>query len=61
MKPTVRKLTSDEMPASWRPTWVVCWVVELDGAIMGGPYASEAEAQAVASGEKAPDTDHTAP
>lgn len=54
MAPQIKQLTGEEVPKAWRPTWVVCWVVELDGALIGGPYASEAEARAVADGEGEP-------
>ncbi len=52
MKLEVKQLKSNEIPQAWRAAWVVCWVVELDGKIMAGPFASEDEAQAVARGEK---------
>jgi len=32
----------------------VCWVVELNGTIVGGPYATEQEARAVADGDEEP-------
>lgn len=54
MKPQTRQLRGDEIPAAWRPAWEVCWVVELDGQVVAGPYASESEAQAVAASEKRP-------
>ncbi|WP_028240576.1 hypothetical protein [Stutzerimonas azotifigens] len=55
MKPQTRQLRGDEIPDAWRPAWEVCWVVELDGKVVAGPYASQSEAQAVADSEKRPD------
>lgn len=52
MKLEVKELKSNEIPQAWRAAWMVCWVVELDGKIMAGPFATESEARAVADGEK---------
>ncbi|CJK40951.1 Uncharacterised protein [Streptococcus pneumoniae] len=50
----IKHLSGEDVPKAWRPTWAVCWVVELNGTIVGGPYATEAEARAVADGEEEP-------
>ncbi len=50
----IKHLSGEDVPKAWRPTWAVCWVVELDGAVIGGPYASEAQARAVADGDEEP-------
>jgi len=50
----IKHLSGDDVPKAWRPTWAVCWVVELDGTVVGGPYRTEEEARAVAEGESEP-------
>ncbi|MCW3149124.1 hypothetical protein N8H22_11015 [Stutzerimonas stutzeri] len=50
----IKYLSGDDVPQAWRPTWVVCWIVELDGTLIGGPYATEAQARAVADGKQEP-------
>ncbi|MBB3103697.1 hypothetical protein [Azomonas macrocytogenes] len=52
MKIEVKKLKSKEIPQAWRAAWLVCWVVELDGCTVAGPFASQALAQAVADGRR---------
>lgn len=52
MNAVVKQLKSDEIPQAWRAAWMVCWVVELDGKIVAGPFASAGEAEAVARGER---------
>ena len=47
MTSQIKHLSGEDVPKAWRPTWAVCWVVELNGTIVGGPYATEAEARAV--------------
>jgi len=37
----------------------VCWVVEVDGQIIAGPYASREEAEAAASGDEDPKLSQT--
>lgn len=59
MQTTIRHLTGDEIPQGWRPTWVTCWVVEMDGKTIAGPYATRAEAQAVMDGEQEPKVSQT--
>ncbi|EIK52614.1 hypothetical protein YO5_14336 [Stutzerimonas stutzeri TS44] len=54
MHAQIKHLSGENVPKAWRPTWAVCWVVELDGAVIGGPYASEAQARAVANGDEEP-------
>ena len=54
MQRRIKHLTGDDVPQGWRPTWVTCWVVEIDGQTIAGPYATEAEAQAVLDGEQDP-------
>lgn len=54
MRAQIKHLSCEDVPKAWRPTWAVCWVVELDGAVIGGPYASEAQARAVADGDEEP-------
>ena len=44
MTSQIKHLSGEDVPKAWRPTWAVCWVVELNGTIVGGPYATEAEA-----------------
>lgn len=59
MQTQIKHLKGDEVPQAWRPTWVVCWVVEVDGQIIAGPYASREEAEAAASGEQDPKVSQT--
>ncbi len=59
MQTTIRHLTGDEVPQGWRPTWVTCWVVELDGKTIAGPYATREEAQAVMDGDQDPKISQT--
>ena len=47
-------LSGEDVPKAWRPTWAVCWVVELNGTVVGGPYATEEEARAVLEGKEEP-------
>ncbi|WP_421683918.1 hypothetical protein HKW98_05650 [Stutzerimonas urumqiensis] len=54
MTPEVKELRGDQIPDAWRPAWAACWVVELNGAIMAGPYVSESEARSVAEGKRVP-------
>ena len=54
MTSQIKHLSGEDVPKAWRPTSAVCWVVELNGTIVGGPYATEAEARAVADGEEEP-------
>ncbi|MTZ15489.1 hypothetical protein GNE00_17190 [Pseudomonas sp. JL972] len=54
MRAQIKHLSGEDVPKAWRPAWAVCWVVELDGAVIGGPYASEAQARAVANGDEEP-------
>ncbi|MCF7203102.1 hypothetical protein [Pseudomonas oligotrophica] len=50
----IKQLSGDDVPKAWRPTWAVCWVVELDGTVVGGPYNDEQQARAVAEGREPP-------
>jgi len=59
MQTQIRHLKGDDVPKAWRPTWAVCWVVEVDGQIIAGPYASREEAEAAASGEEDPKLSQT--
>lgn len=59
MQTQIRQLTGDEVPQAWRPTWATCWVVEMDGRAIAGPYASQEEAQAVLDGEEPPKVTQT--
>ena len=54
MTSQIKHLSGDDVPKAWRPTWAVCWVVELNGTVVAGPYATEEEARAVAEGKKEP-------
>ena len=54
MQTSIKHLSGDEVPKSWRPTWVTCWVVEMDGTTIAGPYAPREEAQAVVDGKQEP-------
>ena len=35
MRAQIKHLSGEDVPKAWRPTWAVCWVVELDGAVIG--------------------------
>ncbi|MCQ4242764.1 hypothetical protein [Stutzerimonas stutzeri] len=59
MQTSIRHLSGEEVPKSWRPTWVTCWVVEMDGTTIAGPYATREEAQAVIDGEQKPKISQT--
>lgn len=59
MQRSIKQLTGDEIPQGWRPTWVTCWVVDLDGKTIAGPYATQAEAEAVMNGEALPKVSQT--
>jgi len=59
MQVKVKHLSGEDVPKAWRPTWVVCWVVEVDGNIIAGPYNTRDEAQAVASGKEDPKVSQT--
>ena len=59
MQVKVKHLSGEDVPKAWRPTWVVCWVVEVDGNIIAGPYNTRDEAQAVASGNEDPKVSQT--
>jgi hypothetical protein len=59
MQRSIKQLTGDEIPQGWRPTWVTCWVVDLDGKTIAGPYATQAEAQAVMDGKELPKVSQT--
>jgi hypothetical protein len=59
MQKAIKHLTGDEVPQGWRPTWVTCWVVEMDGKTIAGPYATREEAQAVMDGEQDPKVSQT--
>lgn len=54
MQTGIRHLSGEDVPKSWRPTWVECWVVEMDGTTIAGPYATREEAQAVVDGREEP-------
>jgi len=60
MTSQIKHLSGEDVPKAWRPTWAVCWVVELngtvvgDGTVVGGPYATEEEARAVLEGKEEP-------
>jgi hypothetical protein len=54
MQTSIKHLSGDEVPKSWRPAWVTCWVVEMDGTTIAGPYATREEAQAVVDGKQEP-------
>jgi len=54
MTPQIKHLSGIDVPQAWRPTWAVCWVVEVDGEIIAGPYTTSEEARAVASGQQEP-------
>ena len=59
MQVKVKHLSGEDVPKAWRPTWVVCWVVEVDGNIIAGPYTTRAEAEAAASGKEDPKVSQT--
>lgn len=54
MTSQVKHLSGEDVPKAWRPTWAVCWVVELNGTVVVGPYATEEEARAVLEGKEEP-------
>ncbi|KRW70224.1 hypothetical protein ACQKFE_07040 [Stutzerimonas stutzeri] len=54
MTSQIKHLSGEDVPKAWRPTWAVCWVVELNGTVVGGPYATEEEARAVLEGKEEP-------
>ena len=38
MTSQIKHLSGEDVPKAWRPTWVVCWVVELNGTIVGSAH-----------------------
>jgi len=59
MEVKIKHLSGEDVPKAWRPTWVVCYVVEVDGNIIAGPYTTRAEAEAAASGKEDPKVSQT--
>lgn len=59
MQTRIKHLIGEEVPKAWRPTWVVCWVVEVDGNVIAGPYSTREEAEAAASGKEDPKLSQT--
>jgi len=59
MEVKIKHLSGEDVPKAWRPTWVVCYVVEVDGNIIAGPYTTRAEAEAAASGKQDPKVSQT--
>ena len=39
MHAQIKHLSGEDVPKAWRPTWAVCWVVQLDAALNAGQGA----------------------